>query len=245
MVTVIVLNYLLYEIGITGGRGVAGTVFVHKIAGAAAALGKSLDEVLELAREAAESVGTLGVALSTCTVPGAPPSNRLDGALIELGMGIHGEPGREQRTMPSGNAADSIVDDMISTILGGNGHPVRLPLSHNDESVIMVNNLGATPNLEMLIVARRVLLNLKGRGVSVRRAYVGSFMTALEMAGVSISIMKIGSQEMLELLDAATEAPAWVPSPPLSDSNYTTLTYDDVQAVTAKGGPACQERYGL
>ena len=106
--------------GITGGRGVAGTCFVHKIAGALAASGSSLDDVYDKAVEAAKQIGSLGVALTVCTIPGKEPSQRLsaDPRVYEVGMGIHGEPGREQRQLPIDSAADTVADIMVEGILG-------------------------------------------------------------------------------------------------------------------------------
>ena len=150
--------------GITGGRGIAGTVFVHKVAGATAAAGQTLEDVALAAQSAADNIATLGVALTTCCVPGAPRSNRLDGEIIEIGMGIHGESGREQMPMSS---ADSIVEKILDTILLAKSLPLASPLA------VMVNNLGGTPSLEMYVVTRRVVLSLRERGYIVARVYVG------------------------------------------------------------------------
>ena len=157
----------------------------------------------------------MGVALTTCTVPGAgaPTSNRLDGDLIELGMGIHGEPGRTQLSMPNKMAADSIVQSMLEQILERCYNGAR-----RGSVAVLINNLGATPSIELYIIARSVLLQLKEIGINVTRVYVGHYMTALEMAGVSVSLLDLDRYpELTEYLDEPTQAPAWTPSHNLSE----------------------------
>ena len=204
--------------GITGGRGVAGTVFVHKIAGACAEAGASLQDVHAAAASTAQSMGSMGVALTTCTVPGTPPSTRLDDPTkYEVGLGIHGEPGREVREfVPGGNHADVVAETLVDAVIerkrfatGPGGHGQGLPVA------VMLNNLGSLPLIEMYIVARRVVKCLVGRGLAPVRVYVGSFMTALEMSGLSLTILP-ASGVLLAALDAPTLAPAWVPASPLS-----------------------------
>jgi triose/dihydroxyacetone kinase / FAD-AMP lyase (cyclizing) len=217
--------------GITGARGVAGTVLVHKVAGAAAAAGKSLAEVKAEAAAAAAAMGTLGVALSVCTVPGSSPSSRLDGAVFELGMGIHGEPGIAVLPL---EPADALVDRMIQTIVGsggsgggGGGDQAHLPLAPNEDVVVLVNNLGATPPLELSILVRRAVAVLESAPIHARvhRIYTGSYMTSLEMAGASITILKVDDDPLrLARLDAPTAAPGWttaevrIPGQPPSDT---------------------------
>lgn len=202
--------------GITGARGVAGTVLVHKVAGAAAAAGKSLAEVKAEAAAAAGAMGTLGVALTTCTVPGSAPSSRLDGDVLELGMGIHGEPGIAVMPM---EPADSLVDRMIERIVGSSGSAaaaedddqVHLPLAPNEDVVLLVNNLGGTPPLELSILVRRAVAVLETAPVSARvhRVFAGPLMTSLEMAGASITILKVDPLRLARL-DAPTAAPGWI-----------------------------------
>jgi dihydroxyacetone kinase len=203
--------------GITGGRGVAGTVFVHKVAGAAAAAGLPLADVHAEAAAAMGCVGSLGVALSTCTVPGAPPSQRLAAArMYEVGMGIHGEPGREQRELPETGAATAVADILVEGILGSAAVPARLEVRPGADVAILLNNLGALPAIEMAVVARAVVVNLLRRGLRPLRAFVGPYMTALEMTGVSLTVVRLpGPTEaasLLERLDAPTLAPAWTAS---------------------------------
>mmetsp|Transcript_2428 Transcript_2428/g.2548 ORF Transcript_2428/g.2548 Transcript_2428/m.2548 type:complete len:600 (-) Transcript_2428:136-1935(-) len=225
--------------GITGGRGIAGTVLVHKVAGAAAATGLSLQEVFDQASAAAASIATLGIAFSTCTVPGCPPSTRLDGPVFEVGMGIHGEPGRETMTLPPANTAEVVAKLLVDGILGTtaieslpvpplssssafsdlSSPSTPLILMKNDPLILMINNLGATPLIELHITTRNIILYLKSLGYQhITRVYIGSFMTAFEMTGISLSIMK-GTNLFLNYLDSTTTASAWIPCSPLPYEN--------------------------
>lgn len=183
-----------------GRRGIAGTVLVHKVAGAAAASGLPLAEVAALARSAADRIGTMGVALSACTVPAAgKPNFILSDNEMELGLGIHGEPGVERAAIAS---AAQVVDRLVGTIVSdrklASGAPVAL----------LVNNLGATPPMEIAIVVGEALQGLVRRGIEVRRLWSGTLLSALDMAGVSISILPLDNR-LQELLDADTDAAAW------------------------------------
>ena len=213
--------------GITGGRGVAGACFVHKVAGAAALSGAPLAEVCKEAMECAESVRSLGVALTTCTVPGAPPSDRLlDDSIYEVGLGIHGEPGREQRKMEQGNMATVCAETLVSEIIS------RLPLTPSSGNscpcALMINNLGALPLLELLVIAGRIVRAAEEKGLMPVRAYVGSFMTSLEMSGCSLSILPLNDSLLRSRLDAITNAPAWQNVAPLNIENgkVTTASID-------------------
>jgi len=180
-----------------GRRGLAGTILVHKIAGAAAEAGASLAEVATEARNAATAVRTMGVALSPCTVPAAgKPGFSLGEGEIELGLGIHGEPG--VRRMPI-EPADVLVDHLMKPILAE---------IDGDRVVLMVNNLGATPVMEQAIVARHAIEILERSGKTVERVYAGTFLSALEMAGVSLSVLPVDDRRLARL-DATTDAPAW------------------------------------
>ncbi len=182
-----------------GRRGLAGTVLVHKIAGAAAAEGKDLPQVASIAQAAAEQVATMGVALSAGIAPGADKASfRLDGE-VELGLGIHGEPG--VRRIPI-RRADSLVDELLNNIVGA------LRLRPGERIVALINNLGATTAMELAIVGRRALSVLCARGFQVERLYSGTFVSSLDMAGVSISLLRV-DDERLRWLDAGTSAPAW------------------------------------
>ncbi len=180
-------------------RGIAGTVLVHKVAGAAAAAGLSLDNVAAEAAAAAASVGTMGVSLGACTVPAAGvPGFSLGEDEMELGLGIHGEQGVRRTKL---EAADAVTDTIISTLVTQMG-------IQGGRVALLVNGLGGTPPMELAIVARRALAALRGRGIRVDRAWAGNFMTALEMPGCSLSLMVLDDARVVRL-DAAVAAPAW------------------------------------
>ncbi len=186
-----------------GRRGLAGTVLVHKIAGAAAEAGADLYEVAAEARGAAEAVATMGVALSACTIPAAgKPGFELGPQEIELGLGIHGEPGARRGTL---ELADVLTDRLLAAIVA------EQRLAPGERVALLVNGLGGTPPLELAIVARRAIEKLEARGVVVERVYCGTFLSALEMAGVSLSVLRVDDLR-LSRLDATTDAPAW-PNP--------------------------------
>ena len=189
-----------------GPRGLAGTILVHKVAGAVAEAGATLAEVASEARSAASSVRTMGVALSACTVPAAgKPGFVLGENEVELGLGIHGERGVHRASF---EAADNLVDRLLATILGQSKNlPGRVAL--------LVNGLGGTTDMELAIVARKALSGLAKAGIVVERAYAGTFLSALEMAGVSLSLLEVDDAR-LERLDAPTDAPAWPNAAPRS-----------------------------
>lgn len=182
-------------------RGVAGIVFVFKCAGAAADAMLSLDEVKRVAQKAAANVRTMGVALSACTVPRVgKPGFKIGEDEMEIGMGIHGETGIRRGKLES---ADQIVTEMLSQII------VDLPYKKDDEVAVLVNGLGATTLDEQYIVTRKVDAYLKEQGIKVHRFYVGEYVTALEMAGVSISLLKL-DEELKRYLDAPAQTPFFV-----------------------------------
>jgi triose/dihydroxyacetone kinase / FAD-AMP lyase (cyclizing) len=186
--------------GPAGRRGLAGTILVHKIAGAVAESGATLAEVAAAARAAAGAVRTMGLALSSCTVPAAGRAGfTLAETEIELGLGIHGEPGVRRAPL---EPADVLVDRLFDAVLAD------LALAPGARVVLMINNLGATPTMELAVVARRAVAVLEGRGAVVERAYLGTFLSALDMAGISLSVLPV-DDERLSHLDAPTEAPAW------------------------------------
>ncbi|KAM1638263.1 hypothetical protein EV1_015790 [Malus domestica] len=190
--------------GIVGRRGLAGTILVHKIAGAAAAAGLSLADVAAEARRASEMVGTMGIALSVCTLPGQVTPDRLGPGKMELGLGIHGEPGAAVADL---QPVDVIVSHVLKQILSPETNYV--PITRGSRVVLMVNGLGATPGMELMIASGKAVPKLQlEHGLAVDRVYTGSFMTSLDMAGFSISIMK-ADQTILQRLDAATKAPYW------------------------------------
>ncbi|ATB45047.1 dihydroxyacetone kinase family protein [Corallococcus macrosporus] len=181
-------------------RGIAGTVLVHKVAGAAAAAGAPLQDVLREATAAAEALGTMGVALGPCTVPAAgKPGFTLGEDEIELGLGIHGEQGVRRAPM---QPADRLVDTLLTTIVEDRR------ISSGDRVVLMVNGLGGTPPMELAIVARHALAALRQGGIRVERAWSGTFLSALEMPGCSLTLLKVDDARLARL-DAAADAPAW------------------------------------
>lgn len=179
-------------------RGVAGLIFAYKIAGAAAAQMKSLDEVADLAERALGNIRSMGVALSPCIVPKVgEPSFSIAENEIEIGMGIHGEAGIEVREMMR---ADEIAELVLGKILED------MPLNEGDKVSVMINGLGATPLEEQLIMYRSVHALLAARGVSVVMPHVGEFATSMEMAGLSVTVFKLDEQ-LEELLRAPASTP--------------------------------------
>ncbi|TYI72568.1 hypothetical protein E1A91_D07G070700v1 [Gossypium mustelinum] len=188
--------------GIAGRRGLAGTILVNKVAGAVAAAGLSLADVASEAKRASEVVGTMGVALSVCTLPGQVTSDRLGPGKMELGLGIHGEPGAAVADL---QPVDVVVTHVLKQILESN----YVPITRGNRVVLMINGLGATPVMELMIAAGKTVPKLQLEfGLLVERVYTGSFMTSLDMKGFSISIMKV-DQTLLQHLDASTKAPHW------------------------------------
>jgi dihydroxyacetone kinase-like protein len=179
-----------------GRRGVGATVFVEKIAGARAEEGASLAEVADVARAVNDRSRSLGVALTSCTVPAAgKPTFELGESEIEMGIGIHGEPGRERVQMATarelaGTVLDAIHDDM--------------PLF--DDLLVMVNGMGGTPLLELYILFNEVQKILEDRGARVTRNLVGNYITSLEMQGFSVTVCRL-TDELTRLWDAPVETP--------------------------------------
>ncbi len=182
-----------------GRRGVAGTVFVHKIAGALAETGADLDAVQAVAQKVIDNVRTMGAAIAPCTVPAAgKPGFELGEDEMEVGIGIHGEPGTHREPLKT---ADEIVDMLLAQILAD------LDFA-GSEVAVMINSAGATPLMELFILNNRVADVLAEKGVKVYKTLVGEFMTSIEMAGFSISLLKLDSQ-LKELLDAKADTPGF------------------------------------
>ncbi|TQN61240.1 dihydroxyacetone kinase subunit DhaK [Agrobacterium tumefaciens] len=181
-------------------RGIAGTVLVHKLAGAAAERGLTLDEVARVARGAAAGLSSMGISLGSCTLPAVgKPGFTLGEREIEVGLGIHGEQGVRRMEIAS-------ADDLTSLVLGTIEADGKL--KGGDRVVLLVNGLGSTPPMELSIVARSALNILEAKGVTVERAWAGTFLSALDMPGFSLSIMHV-DERALELIDATTDAIAW------------------------------------
>jgi dihydroxyacetone kinase-like protein len=182
-------------------RGVAGMLFAFKVAGAKAAAGGSLDDVARAANHAISRTRSIGVAMSPCLIPGAAkPGFSLGDDEIEIGMGIHGEPGLERIKLP---AADVVTTTMVKRLVED------LPAVPGTRRVaILVNSLGATPLEELLIVYRKAAALLKDANITIARRYVGHYATSMEMAGCSISLLELDA-ELEALLDAPTACPFW------------------------------------
>ncbi|AAM25175.1 MULTISPECIES: dihydroxyacetone kinase subunit DhaK [Caldanaerobacter] len=183
-----------------GRRGIAGTVFVHKIAGAKAQEGASLKEVKRVAEKVIANVRSMGMALTPCTVPAAgKPSFTLQEDEMEIGIGIHGEPGTHREKIKH---VDEIVEHLMDKIIND------LPYKSGDEVAVMINGMGGTPLMELYIANRKVAEILKEKDIKVYKTYVGEFMTSLEMSGFSITLLKL-DEELKALLDAKADTPAF------------------------------------
>jgi dihydroxyacetone kinase-like protein len=182
-----------------GRRGVGATVLAEKIAGAAAEAGRPIAEVAGLARRVDEQARSMGMALTSCTVPHiGTPTFELGEDEMEIGIGIHGEPGRERvRLAP----ADAIVDLLLDPVL------TDLPFERGDRVLAFVNGMGGTPQIELEIAYRRVAQVLGERGIEIARNLIGSYITSLEMAGCSITLLKL-DDELVSLWDAPVNTPA-------------------------------------
>src|SRR5690625_50081 len=182
----------------TGRRGVAGTVFVHKLVGATAEKGCSLDEVKRIAELAVKNVRSMGIALTPCIMPvSGEPGFEIDENEMGVGIGIHGEPGIEHRKMVQ---ADKIAEILVDKVLDEK--------IFTDDVAVMVNGMGATPEMELFILNNRVQELLLEKGLNVYRTFVGDYMTSMEMAGCSLTLLKL-DEELKELLDYVSEAPAF------------------------------------
>jgi phosphoenolpyruvate---glycerone phosphotransferase subunit DhaK len=179
-------------------RGIAGILFGYKIAGACAASGADLDTVAATAARALQQTRSIGIAVSPCTLPtvGQPNFELPDGEM-EIGMGIHGEPGIGRGPLL---AADEIADDLLGRILADFGPDL------GSRVALLVNGLGATPPEELFILARRTHQLLRGAGHEIHRSYVGEYATSLEMAGASVSVLAL-DDELTALLDAPADGP--------------------------------------
>ena len=182
-----------------GRRGVAGTVLLERIAGGAAERGDTLEQVAAVAERVNANVRSMGVALAPCTVPHAgEPSFTLADNEIELGVGIHGEPGRHRMPMAS---ADSITDQLLEPVLQD------LAAAAGDEVLLFVNGMGGTPLSELYIMYRRAAEVLAERGIRVERSLVGNYITALDMQGASLTVLRL-DHELTELWDSPVNTPA-------------------------------------
>jgi phosphoenolpyruvate---glycerone phosphotransferase subunit DhaK len=182
-----------------GRRGVGVTVLVEKIAGAAAEQGRSLKEVADLAATVNAEGRSMGLALTSCTVPLAGrPTFELGEDEMELGVGIHGEPGRKRVALaPAAQIAAMLVEPILAD----------LPFRRGDTVLAFVNGLGGTPQIELYLMYNEVNKILAGHGLQVARSLVGSYITSLDMAGTSVTLLRV-TDELLGLWDAPVRTPA-------------------------------------
>ncbi|MFM1651572.1 dihydroxyacetone kinase subunit DhaK [Brevibacillus sp. B_LB10_24] len=182
----------------TGRRGIAGTVFVNKVAGAKADQGASLSEVKAVAEKAIQNVRSMGMAMTHCTLPGVERTERtLADDEMEIGMGIHGEPGVHRvKMLSAAELAKRLTDDILND-LDYTG----------SEVAVMVNGLGGTPLMELYILYNEVEKQLQDKNISIYKSFVGNYMTSFEMAGSSVTLLKL-DDELKELLDYPCDTPA-------------------------------------
>lgn len=182
-----------------GRRGIAGTVFVHKIAGAAAEQGKTLAEVQAAGQKAADNVRTMGMAMTNCILPAnGVPSRILAEDEMEVGMGIHSEPGITTQKMGTAKEIAEILTSKVLEDLDYTG----------SEVAVMINGLGGTPLMELYILNNEVEKILTAKGIKIYRTFVGNYMTSLEMAGCSVSLLRL-DEELKGYLDYPSKAPAF------------------------------------
>ena len=182
-----------------GRRGVGGTVLAEKIVGAAAEEGQDLAAVTALCQRVQDNVRSMGMALTSCTVPAAgKPTFEIGDDEMEIGVGIHGEPGRERRKLGS---ADEITQALMTPILDD------LPFSSGDRVLAFVNGMGGTPLIELYVIYNKVAQLCAERGLKIERNLVGSYITSLEMAGTSITLLKL-DDDLIRLWDAPVHTPA-------------------------------------
>lgn len=184
-----------------GKRGVAGTILVHKILGAASEQGASLDEIKQLSNQIIPNIKTIGVAFSGATVPEVgKPGFVLADDEIEYGVGIHGEPGyRREKLQPSKQLANELISKLKSAFC----------FQKHNHYAVLINGLGATPLMEQYVFANDVLKQLKEEDLNIVFTKVGNYMTAIDMAGVSLTLMKIDDKSWLEKLNYPVITTAW------------------------------------
>jgi len=181
-----------------GRRGVGGTVLAEKIVGAAAESGADLDKIVALCQKVQDNVRSMGMALTSCTVPAAgKPTFELGEDEMEIGIGIHGEPGRTRMKLAP---ADQVAEMLMTPILED------LPFRSGDRVLAFVNGMGGTPLIELYVMYNAVNQILKGKGITIARNLVGSYITSLEMAGCSISLLRL-DDEMIRFWDAPVNTP--------------------------------------
>ncbi|XP_033096561.1 triokinase/FMN cyclase-like [Anneissia japonica] len=225
-----------------GRRGLCGTILIHKVAGALAEDGKSLEEIIDVATRVANSMGTISVSLSPCSLPGSGPSFELGHNEMELGLGIHGEAGIKRiKLLSACDTVATMLDHMTDA-----SNRSRLAIKDGDHVALVINNLGGTSYLELNIVAKEAIEYLVGKGVSVDRVYCGTFMTSLQMAGVSVTIMHLDNEGMIvKYLDKETAAVAWpkISTCPVGPCKYLEIPDNKVQMKSGEGTQGYTEEF--
>lgn len=213
-----------------GRRGVAGTVLVHKIAGAAAERGNSLEEVKRIAEKAASSVKSIGFAFTSCTVPAkGTPTFELGEDEMEYGVGIHGEPGIRREKIAT---ADELAERMVNQLIN--------ELDYKDEElVVLVNGFGATPLQELYLLNNSVFRELHKRGINVCKNFVGNYMTSIDMAGASLSIMKL-DDELKELMKDECDTPAFKVSNHIDMNEYEEVVIEEKEIPVSYKVETCE-----
>ncbi|WJE21221.1 dihydroxyacetone kinase subunit DhaK [Bacillus cereus] len=200
-----------------GRRGVAGVIFVHKIAGAAAETGMELGEVKAVAEKAAANVRTIGLALTSCTVPASgSPTFTLAEDEMEYGVGIHGEPGIKREKMLS---ADELANRMTNDLMKDLG------VKDGEEIALLVNGFGGTPLQELYLFNNAVTRELAARNIKINRVFVGNYMTSIDMAGMSLTVMKL-DEELKTLLSKECNTPAFKVDGPVESVEYVNVLED-------------------
>ncbi|WP_144497189.1 dihydroxyacetone kinase subunit DhaK [Bacillus toyonensis] len=197
-----------------GRRGVAGVILVHKIAGAAAEVGMDLGAVKAVAEKAAANVRTIGLALTSCTVPASgSPTFTLAEDEMEYGVGIHGEPGiKREKTMSADELANRMTNDLIKD----------LGVKDGEEIALLVNGFGGTPLQELYLFNNAVTRELAARNIKINRVFVGNYMTSIDMAGMSLTVMKL-DDELKTLLSKECNTPAFKVDGPVESVEYVNV----------------------
>ncbi|MDZ5255123.1 dihydroxyacetone kinase subunit DhaK [Clostridium sp. LIBA-8841] len=213
-----------------GRRGVAGTVLVHKIAGAASERGNSLEEVKRIAEKAASSVKSIGFAFTSCTVPAkGTPTFELGEDEMEYGVGIHGEPGIRREKIAT---ADELAERMVNQLIN--------ELDYKDEEVVvLINGFGATPLQELYLLNNSVFRELHKREIKVCKNFVGNYMTSIDMAGASVSIMKL-DDELKELMKDQCDTPAFKVSNHMDVKEYEEVVIEEKEVPVSYKVETCE-----
>lgn len=221
-----------------GRRGVAGTVLVHKIAGAIAEQGESLQAVKAAAQKAAQNTRSIGFALSSCTVPAkGTPTFDIGDDEMEYGVGIHGEPGRKREKIIT---ADELAYKIVAALL----EDLQLSASSEEEIALLINGFGSTPLQELYVLNNAVTRELVQKNIKINRIFVGNYMTSIDMLGASVSIMKLDKQ-LKELLSCKSDAPAFKVDGPVKSVQYLDFALQSEEAKVVSYEIETNEAYAI